>query len=238
MKPQITFENLDSYAYSNASLCQEIRGIVLSFFGLGGMHMYSDHPQEAYRYASHGLLYVVPYNNPWAWMNRQAIAYTDEILDVIFAHFCLPASTPIVATGGSMGGLSAIVYCRYAKRTPTACVANCPVCDLPYHFTERPDLPRTIYSAFWNEPGDLDEVLARYSPLHLVVAMPKIPYTIFHCTADLAVNKDLHSDRFVAAMKETGHSITYHTVEGRGHCDLTPDMWECFFSTVIEATQG
>ena len=54
---------------------------------------------------------------------------------------------PVVSTGGSMGGQSALVYCAYSKRTPVACVANCPVCDTVFHFTERPDLPRTLYSA-------------------------------------------------------------------------------------------
>ncbi len=154
-------------------------------------------------------------------MNAQAVAYTDEIIDVIFEKYGLPESTPVVSMGQSMGGLASLVYTRYAKRTPVGCIANCPVCDLVYHFTERPDLPRTIYSAFYNEPGELDDILKRYSPYHLAPEMPKVKYFIFHCGNDKAVNLGLHSERFVNAMRECGHDIEMEIIEGRGHCKLT-----------------
>ena len=47
-----------------------------------------------------------------------------------------------------MGGLCALVWPRYTKRRVVAVAANCPVCDLPFHYTERPDLPRTLRAAF------------------------------------------------------------------------------------------
>ena len=164
MEKIITYETLRNFAYVNDGICgRPIRGIVL-FFGLNGRDMYSDDTPDGQYFARLGILYVVPYNNPWAWMNRQAVSYTDEILDVLFAQYDLPGDLPVVSTGGSMGGLSALVYTKYARRTPVACVANCPVCDLPYHFTERPDLPRTLYSAFWNYEGTLDEALRLSAP--------------------------------------------------------------------------
>ena len=166
-------------------------------------------------------------------MNPQAAAYTDELIDVLMKHYHLPEDLPIVSTGGSMGGMSALTYMVYAKRTPVACVANCPVCDLPYHYTERPDLPRTLYSAFWHEDGTIAEVLARFSPLHLAEKMPDAAYTIFHCDSDKAVNKQAHSDKFVAAMAH--RRVNYYTVPGMGHCQLTPDMAERFDQAEIDA---
>ena len=47
-----------------------------------------------------------------------------------------------------------------------------------------------------------------------------MPYYIVHGDADAAVNKALHSDRFVAAMREAGHVVEYHEVPGMAHCDL------------------
>ena len=126
-----------------------------------------------------------------------------------------------------MGGLSALVYTARAAITPAACVVNCPVCDLPYHYTERPDLPRTLYSAFWHEEGNVDKVLKTGSPLHMVDRMPDVPYFIFHCDADSKVNKEKHSDVFVEAMRKA-HTVTYHVVPGRDHCDLTDDMRELY----------
>ena len=235
MEKIITCENLHSFAYVNDGICtRPIRGIVLSFLGLGVPGMFSEDPSDGRYFADRGILYVVPYNNPWAWMNRQAVGYTDEILDVLFQHYDLPADLPIVSTGGSMGGLSALVYTKYARRMPVACVANCPVCDLPYHFTERPDLPRTLYSAFWNYGGTMDEALRATSPLHLADRMPDVEYTLFHCDADKSVNKEMHSDRFVAAMRGN-HRITYIEIPGRGHCDLPPEEKERYLAAAADA---
>ena len=172
MEKIMTYETLRSFAYSNDRLIQgEIKGIVLNFYGLGGATIHNTDPGDAIEYAEKGILYVMPYYNPWCWMNRQAVAYTDEIISVLCQKYNLDASVKIVSTGGSMGGLSALVYCVYARLTPCACVTNCPVCDLPYHFTERPDLPRTLYSAFGEYEGDLQTALRSCSPLHLTDKM-------------------------------------------------------------------
>ena len=140
MEKIINIENLRNFAYCNNQICKKpIKGLVVSFFGLGGASMFAEDTEDGIRFAENRILYVVPYQNPWAWQNMQNVAYTDEIVDVLFDEYGLLNDLPVVSVGGSMGGLSALVYMVYAKRTPVACVANCPVCDLPYHFTERPD---------------------------------------------------------------------------------------------------
>ena len=239
MKPVITYEHLRKFAYTNDQICkQPIKGVVLSFFGLNANSMFDTDPPEGIFYGERGILYVVPYNNPWAWMNRQAVAYTDEVIDVLLAHYGLPDTLPIVSTGGSMGGLSALVYTRYAKRTPVACVANCPVCDLVFHYGERADLPRTLYSAFYHYDGEMEKALQTASPLHLVPGMPRVVYHVFHCDRDEAVNLHAHSERFVEAMRAQGHRITFTIVEGRGHCDLTEEMWQRYTQACVHAVEG
>lgn len=235
MEKIITYDNLRNFAYCNAELCKgSIKGIVLEFFGLGGASMFHEDTEKGIAYAQKDILFVLPYNNPWAWMNEQAVRYTDEIVAVLMEHFDLPRDIPIISTGGSMGGLSALVYTAKAAITPTTCVANCPVCDLPYHYTERPDLPRTLYSAFWHETGSIEEVLQTGSPLHMVSGMPDVPYYIFHCDADQSVNKEKHSDVFVKALSQN-HRVTYYEVPGRGHCDLTEDMWQVYRKHIEES---
>jgi len=239
MEKIMTYENLRDFAYVNDKIVKSpIKGIVISFFGLGDTSMYAEDNADGIFWAERNVLYVVPYNNPWAWMNRQAIDYTDEILDILFEKYDLPKDLPIVSTGRSMGGQSAIVYTKYAKRTPAACVVNCPVCDMVFHFTERPDLPRTLYSAFFNAEGSLEEVLSASSPLHLAEKMPKVKYHIFHCDEDKAVNIDKHSKRFIKAMEDLGHSITFDIVNGRGHCDLTEEMWVKYREYCLKAIEG
>lgn len=235
MERIITKENLRSFAYCNNEICKRpVRGVVVYFYGLGGQFLFDEDTDEGRLYAEKGILYLVPYQNPWAWMNRQTVALTDELLDVLFSALHLPETTPVVSTGKSMGGLSALVYTAYAKRTPAACITNCPVCDLPFHFTERPDLPRTLYSAFCTYEGTLEDALRSASPLHLTHKLPDIPYVIFHCEEDRAVNKQIHSDRFVEQLRQN-HRVDYYPVPGRGHCDLTEEMWERYHTCAIEA---
>lgn len=220
MKKIITHGNLGMFAYSNDTLIQgEIKGIILNFMGLGSSAMFDEHPRGN-ALAEKGIVYIIPYIHPWNWMNEQAVSYTDELIDVLFTHYNLPENTPVVSTGGSMGGLCALIYTKYAKRTPAACVANCPVCDLLFHFTERPDLPRTLYFAYGMYEADtLEEAMLTASPLHLADSMPDVKYTVFHCDADKSVNLHSHSEKFVEEMKKD-HEIKFIVVPGRGHCDL------------------
>jgi len=238
MEKIITIDNLRNFAYCNNSICaQPIRGVALSFFGLGGKDMYDEDTEVGRMYAEKGILFLIPYYNPWSWMNRQTVDLVDELVDVLFQTYALPEDTPVISTGGSMGGLSALVYTAYASRTPAACVTNCPVCDLVYHFTERADLPRTLYSAFGTYPGTMDEAMATASPVPFVKKMPvSTAYTIFHCEQDKAVNKQKHSDRFVELLRQN-HDVTYIAVPDRGHCDLPEDMKSLFYQKVFNAAK-
>ncbi len=235
MEKIINIENLRQFAYVNHKICKKpIKGIVLSFFGLGNPSMFSNEIAEGEFYGEQGILYVVPYTNPWSWMNQQSIELVDEIIDVIINYYELSENIAIVSSGGSMGGQSAIVYMAYAKRTPIACVANCPVCDMVYHYNERKDLPRTLYSAFFNEQGSLIDILKKYSPLHLMDKLPKVKYHLFHCNNDKEVNIQAHSSTFVEKMKINHFDITYDVVLDRGHCDLSEEMKKKYVNYIIE----
>lgn len=238
MQKIMTWENLDNFVYTNHAVLEgDIQGILLEFIGLGGANThFAAQITDGIMWGQKGVLYVKPYNNPWNWMNRQAIDYTDEILDVLFDHFNLPESTPIISAGGSMGGQSALMYTKYAKRTPKACFAMVPVCDMVYHFTERKDLPRTLYSAFYNEEGTMEDALRRYSPLHLASEMPDVPYYIFHGTMDKKVNIDAHSEKLVAALQPS-HSVTYVKYRGYDHSQVPHDIW-VKWNSFIEAELG
>ena len=234
MKPLICYENLRNFAYSNdAIISGNIRGIVVDFKGLGNMEMVDGQNHRGAMFAGKGILYVMPYNNPWNWMNAQAVSFTDEIIDVLKAKYASD-DVDVVASGGSMGGLCALMYSKYSKHKVAACVANCPVCDLPFHFTERPDLPRTLYSALWySDADDMETALAERSPLHQASAMPDIPYTIFHCDADEAVNIHSHSEKFVEEMRRRGRNVEFRIVKDRGHCDLDDISLKMYDDAII-----
>ena len=214
-------DNLKAYAWiGNEYVKGKIRQVVLSFHGLGYGDMKNFPDANDLELASDGALCVFPFYGPWSWMNKQAVSLVDQIVDGIFEKYNLGNDVPVISTGGSMGGLSALIYTRYAKRTPSACYANCPVCDLPFHATERDDLPRTMYAAFSHYECGIDEAMRHTSPMHQVNNMPDIPYLIIHGESDKSVNKQKHSDIFVAKMREAGHNIEYISVKDMGHCNI------------------
>jgi len=137
----ITKDNLPSFAYTNEKIVSlPIRSVVLDFHGLNMNQMLSDHSERSVFYAQNGVLHVIPYDNPWSWMNDTAVQMTDCIVDAVYARLGLSPAVPLISTGGSMGGLSALSYTVRTRHKVAACAANCPVCDLVFHYTERPDL--------------------------------------------------------------------------------------------------
>ncbi|MBO4547737.1 MAG: prolyl oligopeptidase family serine peptidase, partial [Abditibacteriota bacterium] len=187
---------------------------------LGYINMIGEQNDYTRDLAEKGIVYIFPYYGPWSWMNRSGVRFTDALVEAVFKGFSLPKNTPIVSTGGSMGGLSALVYPVYARRTPVAVAADSPVCDLVYHFGERPDLPRTLVAAFADYDCSLDQALRSASPIDLVKKMPKIRYYIVHGDKDVAVNKKAHPDRLVPEMKKAGLDVTYIEVPGMEHCNM------------------
>ncbi len=199
----------------------KIKGIVLSFHGLGG-GLKGGPSTEELEWGRCGGLVVHPYYGPWAWMNRQARAMIDELVDALYATHKLADRLPLVCTGGSMGGQGSLLYTRYAKRRVSACLANCPVCDLKYHFHERPDLPPTMRHAFLGYSGSLSRLLVEHSPLEQVKALPDIPYRIIHGGKDKSVSKPHHSDKLVDAMRRRKLQVEYVEVPEMGHCNPLP----------------
>lgn len=239
MEKVITAENFRDFAYVNDNAVKgEIKGVVVFFMGLGGTTTYEYDCVQGEIYGEKGLLYIMPYSNPWAWMNKWEVKLTDDVLDAVFEKFGLKEDTPVASTGGSMGGLGALVYALKAKRTPVIVSANCPVCDAVYHYGERPDLPRTMYSALCDEEGDLLTALKGISPIHLAERMPKIKYRIFHSDADQSVNMDMHSKRFYEKMKGLGHDITLSVYHGRRHCDFDYPSRKEYFTGTVNALLG
>lgn len=235
MKLPIHVQNVQDFAYTNEELLKNPpKGIILQFFGLGDCRRITEHSEYSMACAEKDLLLVFPYSNPWSWMNDLAVRTVDSIVTALLEKYQV-SSIPIISTGGSMGGLSCLIYPRYSRHPIAACAANCPVCDLPYHFTERPDLPRTIVSALAHYDMDFDQAMESLSPLHQVKNLPDIPYLIVHCEADKSVNLEKHSEKMVAAMRQAGKNLVYYSVPERGHCDLTPEYWDIYREFIFNA---
>lgn len=214
-------------------VAQPIKGVVLKFSGLGASDLKWQADDDDMAWAANGGLVVVPYHNPWAWMNQDTVDFVDELIEAIRQSYRLEERLPIIATGGSMGGYGALAYTMFSRHKMARCAANCPVCDLPYHYDERADLPRTMHSAFSSYADITDQLIAR-SPVHQAQKLPGINYLIVHGTQDDAVAKAHHSDVLVAKMRAGGLNIEYLEPE-MGHCGPMPaDIYQKWIDFVLE----
>lgn len=231
MEQIVTPRNLHQFAaLREDGLRLPIRAVLLTFHGLGWRDMDSPASDFDLECAGEGILPVFPYYGCWSWMNETAVRLTGQIVSAVYQKYRLDPTLPLIASGGSMGGLASLIYTRWAREmvegvpAPSACAANSPVCDLPYHYTERDDLPRTLVSAFGHYPMPLQEAMKTASPLHQADHMPDIPYFIVHGTVDSAVSKAHHSDQLIPRMRRHCR-VTYIEVEGMEHCAMPPDVF-------------
>jgi pimeloyl-ACP methyl ester carboxylesterase len=221
MEKLITVENIRNFAYVNDEVLKlPLRGIILSFSGCGGQEWFTEDTARGKFFGERGILYVLPYNNPWHWMNQQAVGYTDEVLDAVYKKYPALHQLPIAFTGISMGGYSAMIYSIRGKYKPVRYVLNCPCCDLQYQYEHVQLFRRIFYSAVWHEAGTMAETLIDNSPITLAQQLPAVPYYFFHSETDEVLLKAAHSDRMVQRLRQLGHKVTYEEFTGCVHGDL------------------
>lgn len=231
-KTVINASTLSLFCNTNeAVLTLPVRGFIMEFPGLGGgscMGGGMDFAEYRGGYAEmlgkEGVLVAYTFPGPWSWMNRGAVRYCELLAEAIREKYALPDDTPWVVTGGSMGGLGALIFAADAKRKPTACVAVCPCVDVPYCFETHGQFRRTLFRAVADYEGEIEENLLTLSPKHRMDDMPSIPYFLINDCAD-ELFPEAQMDEYVARMRALGHRVDYDRLEGCRHGEITSEAW-------------
>lgn len=231
-KTVINASTLSLFCNTNeAVLTLPVRGFILEFPGLGGgscmgggMDFVEYRGGYAEMLGKEGVLVAYTFPGPWSWMNRGAVRYCELLAEAIREKYALPDDTPWVVTGGSMGGLGALIFAADAKRKPTACVAVCPCVDVPYCFETHGQFRRTLFRAVADYEGEIEENLLTLSPKHRMDDMPRIPYFLINDCAD-ELFPEAQMDEYVARMRALGHRVDYDRLEGCRHGEITSEAW-------------
>lgn len=241
----ITPQNAELFCNTNAALLQKpVRAIVLEFPGLGGGSCIGGSMERgdytilhAAPLAAEGVLLAYTFPGPWNWMNPGAVRYTDLLVDALREKYGLAADSPLVAVGGSMGGLGALMYTVNSRHTVTACAAACPCIDVPRAYAAKPDYPRTFLSAVCTMELPLEEGLRRISPLHNTERFPDIPYLLMCDLAD-EVFHEPEFDAFAAALRKRAADVTCHKLPGCRHGEFTPEERRDFEAFLLKHAAG
>lgn len=238
----INKDNLTLFANTNGHLLKKApHAVVLEFPGLGGSSCLGGNlvrgPYEgeyAEKLADEGILLVYTFPGPWSWMNRGAVRYCDLVTDAAFDAYGIDRDAPLIATGGSMGGLGALIFTIESRHHVCACAAACPC----YNALESclnsgiMDFPRTFISSAACEDAPFEETLKRISPRFRINDMPDIPYFIVGDGDD----EDFPiagMDEYVAALRAHTPDVTYRSLPGCYHGCFTPEARNEFTEFVI-----
>ena len=213
------------------SLTLPVRGFILEFPGLGGgscMGGCLDFAEYRGGYAEQlgkeGILVAYTFPGPWSWMNRGAVRYCELVADAIREKYHLSADTPWIVTGGSMGGMGALIFAADAKIKPDACVAVCPCVDVPACYETHESFRRTLFRAVADYEGEIMDNLLKISPRHRLEDMPHIPYLIINDCADELFPETM-LDKYTEDMRGLGHCVAYDRLQNCGHGVITPEAW-------------
>ena len=214
----ITPENLFDFAFVNTDcLKTPVRGVCVCFHGFTDDSTFDSSPEIARALGEAGIAWVYPYYSVWGWMGKESMEYCEQVLDAAWKLLGLEESTPLVASGGSMGGLTALMYCVKGKRPVIACAADSPVTDIWKYYDISAYSRRAILSAYIMEEGDLRALADGNSPLYNVYRLPDIPYFLLFGELDEHFMKE-HMPSMVSAMEERGLRFTLWVEKGMGHC--------------------
>lgn len=237
MVTDITYDNLDIFAYTNEKLLTAPpRGICLEVQGLNACYSIFEDPPRGVFLAEQGILHVIPYTNPWSWLNDRAFAWTEHILAIMIDR-CFGSVQPrLCVIGDSMGGYEALVFTAKTRYRVDRCCVNCPVTDLETFTQIDRSRAKTVFDAFDDAP-DVWAAIREHSPLRLIDRMPKIPYYMVQCTGDNVLQPEIHAERYYAAAAEK-MDISFDIDPGREHCDLSPAAREKYDAQILKTFEN
>ena len=223
-------ETLKLYANTNEDyLVTPVKGVVIEFPGLGGgsclggtMDRMSYHWQHAQDFAKNGIILAYLFPGPWSWGNKGAIRMADAVVAAIAKKYDLGEKFPLVACGGSMGGMGCLLYSAGSSYELTAVAAACPGVDSIAAYDVLPDFPRTYFSAAAVYDMDIEEALKQISPKEKINEMPIIPYFICSDGEDECFPEE-QINSYVESLRARGAQVEYIPQPNLKHGDFFPE---------------
>ena len=168
------------------------------------------------------ILLIYVFTGPWNWMRDVSVRTVDDIIASVMEKYGLSKDIPIVLTGGSMGGLGALMYATGGKYKAISCAVSCPVCDLFAVSKFSHFFAASVYFACAHYDCEYSSAVRSLSPLYRVSDFPKIRYFILWCDSDDVILPNENAIPLIDKMTAAGLDVETLKLEGRGHCDHTP----------------
>ncbi len=215
-------DNILQFAFVNFDTLKDrkIRGVVVDCHGYSDIAVWKQSDDTAAFLGENGVLFVHPYYPYDCWGNDGCIAFIDDILRALYTGLNLDADrVPLVMTGGSMGGMTALIYTLDGHYKPCAAAMNCPVTDMNRYFHTEHEY-NTIYTAYCQRGFDLQKEIDRHSPILRTADLPDIPYYIVGGERDKCVTVNEYIRPFAEKLRAEKSEVMCDVVADMGHCQI------------------
>jgi len=208
----INKDNILTYAFVNFDTLKEpINAVCIDFHGYTDASRFTESNRQATELGKQGIVYVFPYYSVWAWYSKSSRIYNEMVLDAVYEK--IGVDVPLVVSGGSMGGMTALMYSIEGKRRPVGCVVNCPVTDMELVYNKLDGVRPAILSAHIEEGLNLKS----FSPYHRINDLPDIKYFALFGGEDSCITKDFY---IPFNEKMLGRKYEFYLVPQMPHCDI------------------
>jgi len=202
--------------------------LVVHLPGAGGGYTFYNLSRSPYAelrqmLAERGCWIIVP-NLGNSWMNDQAVAALDKIIDQICKSETIdPARVHLIGT--SMGAGSGLIYVSLRPKKIRSVCALFPMTDFNTWMKETPRFAPSIIQAYGSDPTKVTPVLDSRSPIWNAEAFRNVPVYLLHGDNDNIVPPH-HSRDFAVALRAKRCDVTYHEVPGFGHDDQIAEAFQ------------
>ena len=231
--------NLYDFAFLNEdTLVRPLKAVCICFHGFTDGSTFDKSGAEAKLLGEHGIAWVFPYYSVWAWMSPSSQEFNEQVLDAVYEKLGADETVPLIVSGGSMGGFTALNYLVHGRRKAIGCAANCPVTDFKRYFDDVPYGRRAVLSAHIENPAPLEDVLKMYSPVHCADKLPKVKYFFLFGGNDPYIT-DIYMPLITEKLDEYGHDYDVLVQPGMAHCDYGnhPAAFEAYCNFIISLTK-
>ena len=237
----MTKEELLNLAFVNFDTLEfPVRGVEINCHGLNDMSNFRSSPRPASDLGKRGIVYVFPYYSAWAWCNDHTVAFMDSILDAVWELLSLGENIPLVITGGSMGGMTSLIYSIRGSRKPVAVGCLCPVTDMARYASGGGEGTRSVYTAVMEKGVPIERSIEKIDPMKHIGEFHRVPYLIVGGEKDYGISIELYQRPFCEKMKAAGYDVTLLCVPGMGHCEIAAfeDAYQTYLNFICGAIEN
>jgi len=165
--------------------------------------------------AERGYYVLIPHLGTDHWMNARTRVVLTELLDkTVKSNPIDPAQVHLM--GMSMGGGGSLIYTMHNRDRVRSVCNIFGVTDYTRFWQQRPRYNKSMSEALGGTPETKPEVYEAQSVMKHLDKLRTLPVLLLHGDADTVVPVD-QSKRFVMAMMQGKHKVTYNEVKGGKH---------------------